>query len=292
MMKMTKERKGELYAFLLSLLESWFPILTIRAIAYVGAIHTYAYALVVAILFFLILSWRHGTLGRLLDKEARRDLLLTSLFITLMFLCIYIGLRYTTAGNMSLIIFTQLFFAYLYFNVLGDERMDPLHTFGAFSMGVGAMIVLFPEEFGGLNPGDALILLAAAIAPVANYYQQRARRHVPSETVLLFRYLFALPLLLLFARLFEPDPDVGKILSALPWILASGLLVMGLAKILWIEALHRLTITKLSAMTALIPLFTLLFAYLVLREIPTLRQLLGVPFIVAGGILLTRPETQ
>ncbi len=262
MMKMTKEREGELYAFLLSLLESWFPILTIRAIAYVGAIHTYAYALVVAILFFLILSWRHGTLGRLLDKEARRDLLLTSLFITLMFLCIYIGLRYTTAGNMSLIIFTQLFFAYLYFNVLGDERMDPLHTFGAFSMGVGAMIVLFPEEFGGLNPGDALILLAAAIAPVANYYQQRARRHVPSETVLLFRYLFALPLLLVFAQ------------------------------ILWIEALHRLTITKLSAMTALIPLFTLFFAYLFLSEIPTLRQLLGVPFIVAGGILLTRPETQ
>jgi len=288
MIKMTKEREGELFAFLLSILESWFPILTIWAIAYVGAIHTYAYSVAVAILFFLVLSWRHGTLGKLLDREARRDLLLTSFFITLLFLCIYIGLRYTTAGNMSLIIFLQLFFAYLYFNVLGGEKMDALHTLGAFSMGIGAMIILFPEEFGGLNLGDALILLAAAIAPIANYYQQRARRHVPSETVLLFRYLFALPLLLFFAHLFEPDPDLGKILSALPWIFASGLLVMSLAKILWVEALHRISITKLSAMTALIPLFTLLFAYLFLHEVPTLRQLAGVPFIVAGGTLITR----
>jgi drug/metabolite transporter (DMT)-like permease len=288
MIKMPKDREGELFAFLLSILESWFPILTIWAIAYVGAIHTYAYSVAVAILFFLVLSWRHGTLGKLLDREARRDLLLTSFFITLLFLCIYIGLRYTTAGNMSLIIFLQLFFAYLYFNVLGGEKMDALHTLGAFSMGIGAMIILFPEEFGGLNLGDALILLAAAIAPIANYYQQRARRHVPSETVLLFRYLFALPLLLFFAHLFEPDPDVEKILSALPWIVASGLLVMSLAKILWVEALHRISITKLSAMTALIPLFTLLFAYLFLHEVPTLRQLAGVPFIVAGGILITR----
>ncbi|WP_201352799.1 DMT family transporter [Hydrogenimonas urashimensis] len=286
---MTKEQQGELYALLLSILESWFPILTIWAIAYVGAIHTYAYAIVVAILFFLVLSHRRKTLGRLLDKKARRDLLLTGLFITLLFLFVYIGLRYTTAGNMSLIIFLQLFFAYLYFNVFGKEKMVPVHTLGAFSMGIGALIVLFPEKFGGFNLGDGLILLAAAIAPIANYYQQRARLRVPSETVLLFRYLFALPLLFLFAHLFEPEPTISQIRSALPWIVLSGLLVMGVAKILWVEALHRISITKLSAMTALIPLFTLVFAYLFLGEVPTCRQLLGVPFILLGGILITRP---
>lgn len=289
---MTKEREGEFYAFLLGILESWFPILTIWAIAYVGAIHTYAYAIVVAILFFLSLAWKHGTLGRLLDKDARKDLLLTALFITLLFLFIYIGLRYTTAGNMSLIIFLQLFFAYLYFNVLGHEKMVPVHTFGALLMGIGALIVLYPEEFGGLNIGDALILLAAAIAPIANYYQQRARLYVPSETILLFRYLFALPLLLLFAHLFEPEPTLEKLYKALPWILASGLLVMGVAKILWVEALHRISITKLSAMTALIPLFTMIFAYLFLQEVPTPRQMLGVPFILLGGLLITRPHPQ
>ena len=289
---MTKEREGELYAFVLSIIESWFPILTIWAIRYVGAIHTYAYAIVVAILFFLVLSFKHGTLERLFDKKARRDLLLTAFFITLLFLFVYIGLRYTTAGNMSLIIFLQLFFAYLYFNVLGNEKMFPIHTLGAFLMGIGALVVLFPEEFGGVNLGDGLILLAAAIAPVANYYQQRARLYVPSETVLLFRYLFALPLLFLFAHLFEPEPTMAQFRSALPWILLSGLLVMGLAKILWVEALHRISITKLSAMTALIPLFTLLFAYLFLGEVPSFRQILGVPFIVIGGILITRRVSQ
>ncbi|WP_457595411.1 DMT family transporter [Hydrogenimonas sp.] len=286
---MTKEREGEFYALLLSIIESWFPILTIWAIAYVGAIHTYAYAVTVAVLLFLFLSYRHATLLKLFDVAARRDLLLTALFITLLFLLLYIGLRYTTAGKMSLIIFLQLLFAYLYFNILGSQKMTLLHTLGAFTMGIGALVILFPEEFGGINIGDGLILLAAAVAPVANYYQQRARRYVPSETVLLFRYLFALPLLYLLAHLFEPEPSLKQFLDALPWIVLSGLLVMGLAKILWVEALHRIPITKLSAMTALIPLFTMLFAYLFLGEVPTLRQLLGVPFIIAGGILITRP---
>ncbi|WP_456403379.1 DMT family transporter [Hydrogenimonas sp.] len=286
---MTKEREGEFYALLLSIIESWFPILTIWAIAYVGAIHTYAYAVTVAVLLFLFLSYRHATLSKLFDAAARRDLLLTALFITLLFLLLYIGLRYTTAGKMSLIIFLQLLFAYLYFNILGSQKMTLLHTLGAFTMGIGALVILFPEEFGGINIGDGLILLAAAVAPVANYYQQRARRYVPSETVLLFRYLFALPLLYLLAHLFEPEPSLKQFLDALPWIVLSGLLVMGLAKILWVEALHRIPITKLSAMTALIPLFTMLFAYLFLGEVPTLRQLLGVPFIIAGGILITRP---
>ncbi|WP_457598493.1 DMT family transporter [Hydrogenimonas sp.] len=286
---MTKEREGEFYALLLSIIESWFPILTIWAIAYVGAIHTYAYAVTVAVLLFLFLSYRHATLLKLFDVAARRDLLLTALFITLLFLLLYIGLRYTTAGKMSLIIFLQLLFAYLYFNILGSQKMTLLHTLGAFTMGIGALVILFPKEFGGINIGDGLILLAAAVAPVANYYQQRARRYVASETVLLFRYLFALPLLYLLAHLFEPEPSLKQFLDALPWIVLSGLLVMGLAKILWVEALHRIPITKLSAMTALIPLFTMLFAYIFLGEVPTLRQLLGVPFIIAGGILITRP---
>jgi len=45
-------------------------------------------------------------------------------------------MQYTTAGNMAVIIFLQLLFAYLYFNVIGKEKMDSLDLIGAFIVGI------------------------------------------------------------------------------------------------------------------------------------------------------------
>jgi drug/metabolite transporter (DMT)-like permease len=58
---------------------------------------------------------------------------------------------------------------------------------------------------------------------------------------------------------------------------------------MWIEALNRITITKLSAMLALMPMMTLFFAYLYLNEVPEFRQLVGIVPILIGGYLITKP---
>ena len=61
---------------------------------------------------------------------------------------------------------------------------------------------------------------------------------------------------------------------------------------MWIEALHRTSITKLSAMMGLVPMMTLIFAYFYLNEVPELRQVLGIIPVLAGGYLLTKPLTE
>jgi drug/metabolite transporter (DMT)-like permease len=284
---MTRQRQGELFAVILSLLESWFPILSLVAVGTIGALNTYFFVVLIAtIVLIFLLKFKEGFDG-LFDKEALPDLLKTSFFITLLFALLFIGLRYTTAGNLAVILTLQLLFSYLYFNLLGSEKMDALHTFAAFLMGAGAVIILFPETFR-LNPGDLLVLTAAAIAPVANYYQKRARDRVSSLTILTFRNLAAIPVLLIAALSFEGLPSASDFTTALPYVAAVAVLVYVLAKILWIEALHRIGITKLSAMIALMPLFTLLFAYLTLNEIPSARQLSGTVPILLGAFLITR----
>ncbi len=285
---MTKEREGEIFAILLSVLEGLFPIWSILAVKKIGSIHSYAGELFFTIIFFFILVLVKKRFDELFKRDALKDLILTSVFITFMFSLIYIGLSYTTAGNMSVILLMQIFFSYLYFNIFGKEKMDLIHTLGAFLMGIGALIVLFPGEFH-INRGDILILLAAATAPIANLYQKRAREKVSSETVLLFRSLFAFPILLLLAYLFEPTVHWKEYKEVLIYLILNGLLVLGLGKILWIEALHRISITKLSAMASFIPLFTLIFAYLFLNEIPTTLQIIGVFVIIIGSIFITYP---
>lgn len=285
---MKKEREGEILMVMLSVLESLFPIFSIFSIALVGAIHSYAFVVVIATMVLAVILTLKKQWRTLLVPEAQKDLLFTSLYITLLFLLLFISLRYTTAGNVAVLIFLQLFFSYLYFNIFGSEKMTALHTIGAFLMGLGAIVMLIPEDFR-FNIGDGMALAAAAIAPIANLYQKRARRHVGTITILTYRNLVALPVLFLMAFVFEPMVQQEKLIEALPYLLANGILVYVIAKIFWIEALHRISITKMSAMIALIPIFTLVSAYFILNEVPTLQQILGIFPILAGGYLITRP---
>lgn len=286
---MTTTREGELYAVLLSLLESLFPILAMFAIAQVGAIHAYSWIIVFATLALIVILGIKEGYKSLFVAAAQKDLLLTSFFISTMFVLIFLGLQYTTAGNAAVIMTLQLFFSYLYFNVLGSETMTRLHTVGAFLMGIGALIILFPPDFS-FNSGDLLVFSAAAIAPLANLYQKRARSHVGAITILTYRNIVALPFLFALAWAFEHIPTPERFMAALPYLVSVALLVYVLSKILWIEALHRIGITKLSAMIAFMPIFTLVFAFFILGELPSLREVLGIFPVLAGAYLITRPD--
>lgn len=285
---MTKEREGEWFMVGSALFESWFPIFSISAMAYVGALHTYAYSLMVALMFFVLIMYRRKKFGELRNTQAYPDLFWTTFWITALFVLIFTGMQYTSAGNMAVIIFLQLLFSYVYFNIFGKEQMHRLHLFGALLMGVGAMVVLLPEDMA-FNRGDLLILVAAAIAPVANFYQKRARNYCSAETILAFRTVVGLPVVAMMAYLLEPTVSVEMLKPALPYILLIGTVVYVGSKILWIEALHRTSITKVSAMMGLMPVLTLIFAYLYLGEVPQLHQVLGIIPVVIGGYLLTRP---
>jgi len=285
---MTQEREGELMMIGLSILESWFPILSIIAISSIGALHTYAFSLLVSLIFFLAIMLKKNLFIELKNKKAYKDLLLTSFWITTLFSLVFIGMQYTTAGNMSVIIFLQLFFSYLYFNILGKEKIDLIHTIGAFIMGIGAIIILLPEDLN-FNKGDWIILFAASIAPIANLYSKRARKFCSSETILGFRTIVAFPIVSLLAWIIEPQINLEAIQKALPQVIIIGLVIFGISKILWMEALHRISITKVSALIALVPPMTLFFAYLYLNEAPELRQIIGIIPVLIGGYLLTKP---
>ncbi len=282
---MNNERRGIVYAWIFAMLEGLFPIFSVFILRQVGALYAYLFSIIVAMVLFLgYLAFKHK-LHELFERAALFDLLMTALLINLMFVLIFLGLRYTTAGNMSVIIIMQLLFAYLYFNVLGSERLGLLPTIGAFLMGIGGVIVVVPEHFS-VNRGDLLVLAAAAVAPIANVYQKRARTYVSAETILAFRNTVAIPILLLLAWFFEKPLSQTLLIDALPWILLNGVLVFTLAKILWIEALRFTSITKLSAMVSLIPVFTLLFAWVILGEVPTPRQLAGIVPVIVGSVLI------
>ena len=284
----TREREGEVLMLGLTVLESWFPILSIVAMSYVGAMHTYMYSLIIAFFFYMALMYKRDRFKELKNKAAYKDLLLTTFWITFIFTLVFLGMQYTTAGNMAVIIFLQVLFSYLYFNVFGKEKMHTIHLIGAIIMGLGALIILFPADFS-FNKGDWLILVSAAVAPIVNLYQKRARTYCSAETILGFRTVVGFPFVALMAYVLEPSVSYENFILALPYMFLIAIFIYVISKIMWIEALNRISITKLSAMLALLPAMTLFFAYLYLDEIPEFRQIMGIIPVLLGGYLITKP---
>jgi len=171
-------------------------------------------------------------------------------------------------------------------NLWKKEKLKRKHIFGAILMVIGALLVLFPGQFQ-VKEGDLIILLATTLPPFGNYYQQRARKKVSSTVIMFYRSFLSSIFLFALASIFEVRPSTSALMESGIFILVNGIFLMGLIKILWLEGIHRIPITKAISLTAIAPAFTLLFAYFILGEIPTIWQLSGFLPMFIGIFLIT-----
>jgi len=283
----SKQHKGEAYVLGLSFIEAAFPLFAVFTVVNLGAMHAYFYSLLIATTLLTLWVLFRKKLSELKRSHAYKDLLLTSFFITTVFSLVFIALNYTSPSHVMIILFLQVLFSYLFLGRQPNESLPFIHLLGVVLMSIGAVIILFPQDFQ-FNLGDLLVLLAAMLAPIANLYQKRARQYVSGETILLVRGLIALPVIYLLATLFENSPSWLMIQQQFVWLFLTGFLVFMVAKLLWIESLHLLPITKVNALFALSPLLTILLVYVFLGDTPSWIQLLGAVPIVLGSIFITR----
>jgi len=285
--KLLANRKGETYAMTLTLLESGFPIFAAVSVAALGSLYAYFYSLLFASIALLIWWGGQGRWVELRGRAAYKPLLMTSLFITGLYICLFLALYYTSAANVALILFLQVLFGFLFLGHKKEEQLGKYSLLGALLMMVGAMVVVFPGEVK-INIGDGLALLAAMLAPLANLYQKQARVHISSQSILMVRSVIALPFVLLLAWLLEPSPSFQQVIEQFWPLLFVGVLILVLSKVLWIEAIHLLPITTVSAFFAFTPLLTMLWSDWFLEQPPAWYQWLGAMPIILGSILLTR----
>ncbi|MBY0539370.1 DMT family transporter [Patescibacteria group bacterium] len=284
---MTEERKGELFILSEALLWSLFPIIAVLSFGSLAPVTTLAWTTIFATLFFACVMFVKGTWRDLKNPLVWRYGLLIAFFIGIWFYGLYyLGLKYTTPGNASILVLFEVFTTYLLFNVLRKEAFSLEHTLGALFMIAGALIVL-GENFTGFAVGDLLILGATFLAPFGNMFTQKCREIASSETIMFLRSLFSGFALLALAFFLKESIGVDGLLPTLPYLLINGVLIFGLSKLFWIEGIHRIPVTKAILLQSMSPFLTLLFAWLILLQVPTVWQISAlIPFIL-GVILLT-----
>lgn len=282
-----QQRKGEAYALGLSVIEAWFPIFAAFTATALGGLFAYFYSLLIAVVFMFFWWLFKGKTAEIKNRKAYKNLALTSLYITILFALIFVALQYTTATNVAVVLFLQILFGFLFLARKQGETLTIKQSLAALLMTLGAIVILMPGEFS-LNIGDLLVLLAAMVGPIANVYQKKARAEVSSETVLLVRSVIALPFIYVFANVFESPPEFADVLALWHWLFLTGVLVLFISKIMWIEAIYLLPINKVNALLAFSPLMTMIFAYYMLNEVPNTYQLIGIIPVIVGGYWITK----
>ena len=288
---MRKEREGEVFIFLEVFLWSFFPVLSTLALKGVPTLLALGWSTLFAALFFSISLLRKGAWKQLGDKKAVADILATTFILGILYYLFYFfGLRHTNPGNASLIALTEIFFSYLFFNVWRREKIPPVHLLGMVFMVAGAGIVLLPN-LGRFQAGDFLIMGASFIAPFGNFFQRRAREVVDSSTIMFVRSLLSALFILLLAYLTGAKSPGSVPATSYFLFAANGLFLLGLAKVFWIEGIHRINVAKANAFGGVGPLLTLFYAWALLGDVPTGFQLFSFIPLFCGTLLLGRGES-
>lgn len=285
-MKLSRERKGETFIFAESTLWALFPVITILSFTNLSPLISLAGSIVFATIFFAAVLTIKKKWYELKNTSALGDILLATFFIGILFHLLYFfGLQKTSAGNASIIALTEIFFSYLFFHVFRKDYIPKEHIVGAVLMIIGAFIVLYPN-LQGFKGGELLIMAGAFIAPFGNFFQQRARKKVSSETMMFIRSLISSIFIFFLILILKAPFSFPEIKNSLPLLLINGIFMLGLSKILWIEGIHRISVTKANALNSMSPLLTLLFAWVFLKDSPTIWQFLSFIPMFFGIILL------
>ena len=286
-MSYKEERKGEWYVPSAAALGGFFPIVIVFTYASVSSLVSLAWSTLFATALFAILLTYRARWTELKDPIVWKYGFFVAFFIGILFYAFYfIGLTYTTPGNASIIVLLQILTSFLFFNIYRKERFSLEYKLGAVLMVMGALVIIAPN-FRGINIGDFIILGSTLVAPIGNYFQQEARKIASTETVMFLRSALSAAVLFLIIYLFNIAAEGADLRAVLPFLILNGVILLGFEKVLWIEGIHRISVTKATALISFSPLVTLVFAWMLLHQAPTLWQLLSlIPFML-GILFLT-----
>lgn len=291
MKNLSEKQKGEWIISLEVVLWAFFPVVTVLSYVAIPSLVALAWSTVFACIFFLAVVACRNRWKEMMNPSLWKYIVGITIFNGISFYVLYFtALKYTTPGNAAIISLLEILTSFIFFNVILKEKISKEYILGAVLMIAGALIVLAPN-FAGINIGDFLILATTLIAPVGNMFQQRARKIASAETIVFLRNLLAAPIVFLIAYVFGQHATFGDIQASLLFLLINGVILLGFSKLLWVEGIHRMSVTKAMALQGAGPLITLIAAWALLSQAPTVWQLASLVPLLLGVLLLTDQYT-
>ncbi len=242
------------------------------------------------VFLFIILSF-FGKKEKI-QKEDYKSFVILSFFSPF---CYFIGesfgLKFVTPTIAAVIIATIPVFTPLLGYLVFSERITRLNLLGFFVSFTGVIIMVLDFEFRfSASPlGIGLLFFAVISALVNIVYLKKLTLKYSSTTIIKVQNflgaLFFLPLFLIFdfSTFITVQPT-----SELVWaLLKLAIFASTLAFVFFTIAVRVIGVARTSVFANLIPVFTAVFSYFLLRESIDLSKILGI-IIVISGIYLSQ----
>ncbi len=255
---------------------------------------TIFFRLIISVVFLFLYLFVSHTLEKI-NKKDIKFFLLSALFNPfLYFLGENFGLQRVSASLASVIIATipvlTPFIVIFFYN----EKITRVNIIGLMVSFVGIIMIVFSDagSLQGDFSGILILFLAVFSAIFYTIFVKRLSQTYNAVTIIAYQnfigVLLFLPLVMLldFDNMIHTIPNIETITS----LLMLGILASSAAFVFFTNAIKNLGIIKTNLYTNSIPVFTFLFAFIILGEKITLFKTIGLIAVIIGIILSERDK--
>jgi len=174
------------------------------------------------------------------------------------------------------------------FFFLKEDKLTRFDYAGIFIMLIAAVFVttktlenLFMIKLG--TAGDIYVLLATVAWATTAIVMRKYLRELDAGVITFYRYSIASVIFIVYLSL-----KSSLVLSNIYQILIG--VIVGAGTILYYEGLKRIKAAQVSAMELSTPFFAALSGFLILRELVTVMQIVGMALLFVGVCFLSKKE--
>lgn len=281
-----KEKEGIIFVIITIFIAGALPIIIKYGTGLINPLFFASFSSLIAGIFLFTLALLKGNWKTLFNKRYFPRLLLIGFFgITLSNICFFFGVTLTSGINSSILLVIEPLYAIFIGYILLNEKITLKQIFFTMITMLGTLVVIYRVGFI-FNWGDLLVLLTPLCWQVAHFFSKRLMTSYKEITPMLIataRTLYGGIFLFILSSI-EGSNQYDKLgmTNILLLLIFQGIIGFALHYSIWYEAIKRLNLSKATTLVSVYPTFSILLAWLILKEFPTFYQLAGFALIMVG----------
>ncbi|RIW37349.1 EamA/RhaT family transporter [Bacillus salacetis] len=221
-------------------------------------------------------------------KEWAKIMLVGSLQTAGVMGCIFLSLRTITAGESSILTFTNPLLVVVFGTLFMGVKYRRLQWMGVI-LGIVGVFITLGASLDIKQPGFLLGLMSAVFWASSTLVMKKWGKRFDTWVMTAYQMLFGGMILLLISILFE-DVKVNITSTSIMIILWLAIMASVVQFAIWFYLLQNEDPAKVSSFLFLAPLFGVLTGWILLNEQLHISTLMGGSIILAGIYLVNKPQ--
>ena len=244
------------------------------------------------LLVIVTLAWKGRGIFKIDFKDLGVLIIMALTGVTLQYVIQVTAQNYTTAINASLLINTSVFFIMFLSAMFLAEKLSIHKVLGA-AIGFGGVALLVSGgnlslDVGPHMIGDGMILVCAILWSVYSIYGKKIAAKYHPLTVLNYLFILGTIGIIPFYLLTPHQNPASLPLEAIGAIIFLSIFCSIIAYLIYNIALEKMDASRVALFIYLVPLSTIVLAWLILGESMTLPSILGGIAVCAGMYIAER----